>query len=342
MSFTRLNLPSTVSFVSIDTRTAPNKVIMLPAASTVTGRLFTIKDQFGGAALSTYSLSTIGMDKIDGRNWIYTFSNAFGAISFLSDGRVGWRVVGLYDGSSTALPAAAVSSFVPTSIAGLQVWLDGRDPAGTGTAPANNTTISTWVDKSGNSRNFTASVAATYSSAFTSVSFANSLYSSSYTAAPTSETAFIVFNYASGGGGALVAGYSGARGIWCGNSGGGANSVGVVNTLIAWCAVTASGTTSPNITTLTTARITGGSSFISLNGSTTFASGGTGFTGGTVTWLGREAGSSFGYTGYAMEIIFYNSDLSLANRQIVEGYLAWKWGSQASLAVGHPYRSAPP
>ena len=342
MSFTRINLPSTISFVSVDTRTGPNKVIMLPAASTVTGRLFTIKDQYGGAALSTYMLSTVGMDKIDGRNWIYTFSNAFGAISFLSDGRVGWRVVGLYDGSSTALPRAAVSSFVPTSIAGLQVWLDGKDPAGTGTAPANAATISTWVDKSGNGYNFTASVAATYSSAFTSVSFANSLYSSSYTAAPTAETAFVVFNYASGGGGALVAGYGGARGIWCGNSGGGANSVGVVNTQIAWLAVTSSGTTTAATTTLTTARIASGTSYISLNGSTTFSTGGTGFTGGTVTWLGREAGASFGYTGYAMEIIFYNSDLSLANRQKVEGYLAWKWGSQASLAAGHPYLSAPP
>lgn len=234
------------------------------------------------------------------------------------------------------------TSFTPRLISGLQVWLDGKDPAGTGTAPANAATISTWVDKSGNGYNFTASVAATYSSAYTSVSFANSLYSSSYTAAPTSETAFIVFNYASGGGGALVAGYSGARGIWCGNSGGGANSVGIVNTLIAWLAVTSSGTTSANTTTLTTARIASGSSFISLNGSTTFISGGTGFTGGTVTWLGREAGSSFGYTGYAMEIIFFNSDLSLLNRQKVEGYLAWKWGSQASLAAGHPYLSAPP
>ena len=104
MSFTRINLPSTISFVSIDTRTAPNKVVMLPAASTVSGRLFTIKDQYGGAGLSSYMLSTVGMDKIDGRNWVYTFSNSYGAISFLSDGRVGWRVVGLYDGSSTAIP----------------------------------------------------------------------------------------------------------------------------------------------------------------------------------------------------------------------------------------------
>jgi hypothetical protein len=342
MSFTSINLPSTISFVSIDTRTGPNKVIMLPAASTVTGCFYTIKDQYGGAGLSSYMLSTIGMDKIDGRNWVYTFSSSYGAISFLSDGRVGWRVVGLYDGSQTAIPPTAVSSFVPTSIAGIQVWLDGKDPAGTGTAPANNATISTWSDKSGNGYNFTASVAATYSSAYTSVSFANSLYSSSYTAAPTAETAFIVFNYASGGGGAVVAGYSGARGIWCGNSGGGANSVGIVNTLIAWCAVTSSGTTTPATTTLTTARIASGTSYISLNGSTTFASGGTGFTGGTVTYLGREAGTSFGYTGYVMEIIFYNSDLSLANRQKVEGYLAWKWGSQASLAAGHPYLSAAP
>ena len=272
------------------------------------------------------------------------FQNAVANTGGGGGGQEGYGGLSGFGGSGIVIiryPTVAVL-FTPTSIAGLQVWLDGKDPAGTGTAPANAATISTWVDKSGNGYNFTASVAATYSSAYTSVSFANSLYSSSYTAAPTAETAFVVFNYASGGGGALVAGYSGARGIWCGNSGSGVNSVGVVNTLIAWLAYTSSGTTSPNTTTLTTARIASGSSFISLNGSTTFISGGTGFTGGTVTWLGREAGASFGYTGYAMEIIFFNSDLSLLNRQKVEGYLAWKWGSQASLAAGHPYLSAAP
>jgi len=131
MSFTSINLPSTISFVSIDTRTGPNKVIMLPAASTVTGRFYTIKDQYGGAALSTYRLSTIGMDKIDGRNWVYTFSNSYGAISFLSDGRVGWRVVGLYDGLSTAIPPVVIVGLSPAPTIRYSFLSDNYNNSGT-------------------------------------------------------------------------------------------------------------------------------------------------------------------------------------------------------------------
>ena len=143
MSFTIVNLPSTTSFVSIDTRTGPNKVIMLPAASTVTGRFFTIKDQFGGAALSTYMLSTIGMDKIDGRNWLYTFSSAYGAISFLSDGRVGWRVTGIYDGSSTAIPSPA-ERFPLVQTSGLIVKLDGASYSAGGSTWTSSVNSSVW------------------------------------------------------------------------------------------------------------------------------------------------------------------------------------------------------
>jgi len=145
MSFTIVNLPSTTSFVSIDTRTGPNKVIMLPAASTVTGRFYTIKDQYGGAALSTYTLSTVGMDKIDGRNWLYTFSNAFGAISFLSDGRVGWRVVGLYDGTSTAIPPTVPTERFPlVQTSGLIVKLDGASYSAGGSTWTSSVNSSVW------------------------------------------------------------------------------------------------------------------------------------------------------------------------------------------------------
>jgi len=36
-------------------------------------------------------------------------------------------------------------------------------------------------------------------------------------------------------------------------------------------------------------------------------------------------------------VLFYNNALSNAERQQVEGYLAWKWGLQASLPSTHPY-----
>ena len=42
------------------------------------------------------------------------------------------------------------------------------------------------------------------------------------------------------------------------------------------------------------------------------------------------------------EIIVYNSVLSTTNIQIVEGYLSWRWGVQANLPVGHPYKNFPP
>lgn len=46
-------------------------------------------------------------------------------------------------------------------------------------------------------------------------------------------------------------------------------------------------------------------------------------------------------TGAFHEVIVYNSALSLADRQRVEGYLAQKWNIQGSLASDHPFRNPP-
>jgi len=42
------------------------------------------------------------------------------------------------------------------------------------------------------------------------------------------------------------------------------------------------------------------------------------------------------------EILVINSTLSTDDRQKLEGYLAWKWGLQANLANGHPYKNVAP
>ena len=42
------------------------------------------------------------------------------------------------------------------------------------------------------------------------------------------------------------------------------------------------------------------------------------------------------------EIVFYQSALSLSNRQTIEGYLAHKWGLTSSLPNDHPYKSTAP
>lgn len=46
--------------------------------------------------------------------------------------------------------------------------------------------------------------------------------------------------------------------------------------------------------------------------------------------------------GYLNEVIAFSSNLSAAECQIVEGYLAWKWGLTASLPASHPYKAFPP
>lgn len=49
-----------------------------------------------------------------------------------------------------------------------------------------------------------------------------------------------------------------------------------------------------------------------------------------------------GYDGYIGEIILLASAASTDTRQKIEGYLAWKWGLQASLPADHPYKNAAP
>ena len=42
------------------------------------------------------------------------------------------------------------------------------------------------------------------------------------------------------------------------------------------------------------------------------------------------------------EVILLKADVTTATRQLIEGYLAWKWELETSLPPGHPYENAPP
>jgi hypothetical protein len=75
----------------------------------------------------------------------------------------------------------------------------------------------------------------------------------------------------------------------------------------------------------------------------------TAFSNGTATaptQLGiSEYFGTFGvapYIGDIAEIIYYSVSLSNPQREQAEGYLAWKWGINASLPSSHPYKLFPP
>jgi hypothetical protein len=42
------------------------------------------------------------------------------------------------------------------------------------------------------------------------------------------------------------------------------------------------------------------------------------------------------------EIVLTHSTMTTADRQKLEGYLAWKWGLEANLPADHPYKTTPP
>lgn len=59
--------------------------------------------------------------------------------------------------------------------------------------------------------------------------------------------------------------------------------------------------------------------------------------------IGTEINSlSFSRVSPLAEVIVFNSVLSTANRQKIEGYLAWKYGLVSGLSTGHPYKTNRP
>ena len=57
---------------------------------------------------------------------------------------------------------------------------------------------------------------------------------------------------------------------------------------------------------------------------------------------GSATGSTNPLLGSVAEIVIIQSALNTAQRQNLEGYLAWKWGLQGQLPIAHPYKNIPP
>ncbi len=63
---------------------------------------------------------------------------------------------------------------------------------------------------------------------------------------------------------------------------------------------------------------------------------------GSTRWQGiayDRTNAGRGWAGDLAEILVFSNALSTYDRQTVEGYLAWKWGLQNDLPVGHPFRN---
>ena len=238
-----------------------------------------------------------------------------------------------------------VSAFSPLSIGSMALWLDGLDPAGTGTYPSAGATVSTWADKSTSAKNATAGGTPTYvsggginfngSSYFTNLSFAQNLSQRSIfiVMQETTRTAvggvFPLIPTPSSGNDYDSTGLSveTQNGLRFYNGSGYQSDIGNTSLLV-------KAVYNDNM------NVRAGTGFVNGTSATTITAG---YTAGTCSgygvgarWLGGAISLSYPLNGVIYEIMYFNSPLGTIDRQYVEGYLAQKWGLTASLPVGHP------
>lgn len=233
------------------------------------------------------------------------------------------------------------TSFVPTSITGCSLWMDGADPAGTGTPPATGATVATWIDKSSNTSStptFSGGTA-TYNNG---VVFSSSSVSGTFISAPANAiyTSFTVMSAITSTNGVFTLRNPGNNDeIRACCIIGGTNAFETANAPGgSWATILYNSTTFPLTNAIATSSNTATSIGITINGNTASSNvSGTGYTLSTCsTW------NISWNTATVSEIILYNSILSVDQRQQVEKYLAWKWKVPSKLPTTHiGYKGAP-
>ena len=244
-----------------------------------------------------------------------------------------------------ATPLVYPSSFVPTQIANCTLWLDGADPAGTGTSPSSGATVTSWIDKSTTGNNFsgsaTYSLDSTYNKyglLFTGSTYFSQVNGSKYSITNTTYTIFTVHRFTNDSVGVgEVYRSNNISGFWFRQQGTGVNWItdtdpaGYVNVSGGSSTVSGIGCMNTLTTSSATAYINGSSVGSSSRGTTT-----------NVTFhIGAVNGGEL-LQGTIFEMLIYNITLSTPQQQQVEGYLAWKWGLQGSLPANHSYKNSAP
>lgn len=256
--------------------------------------------------------------------------------------------------SSSSVSVASLSSFSPNSISNMNLWLDAQQPS---SVILTGGKVSAWNDSYSSGNNFTASASGTINYSFPSginnrpaLNFVTSAPSVStylgkdnFNIAPTNQlTVFMVLRQTGNGAGNSELFYTRNNYVYM-DIFNNTNSTGILATNIGNATQRSTGV---NIITPTTNAVI---SYIAdatvdmfVNGSSTLVSGTArgvlSLNDATLDW----AISGGAFLGNIGEVITYYSPLTTTQRQQVEGYLAWKWGTQDSLPVGHPYRNSPP
>ena len=263
--------------------------------------------------------------------------------------------------SFKSFPPATSAHFSPTDITGCQLWLDAADSSAVTIA----TGVSQWNDKSGNSNNLTQSTTGsqpTYASSL--ITFANDKYlnipatvlnnlptwSLFFVINPISSSNWIMSRQRDG-----MDSYNILSMTLSSTTSGGVQSGSVGN--LYWRSMNAGtqlgSSDSLTTSTLQTCSLTYDGTILyfykngELNQATTGSFAIQNQTSPNTYTLGAliypSGIANPGVTNFRLgEMISYNTFLTNAQRERVEGYLAHKWGLLSSLYSKHPYRTLPP
>jgi hypothetical protein len=255
--------------------------------------------------------------------------------------------------TTTTTGLSIQTAFDPLSIAGCKLWLDAADTTSI-VFSSGTSNVTTWKDKSGNANNGTAN--GTTAVVWSSNALGTGLPAMTYTntqrfygniSITTNQfTAFAIFNANS------LRGANSRILSLAANTPYDYNSTSYAipfllqgSSLSCWRNSVVSTIQIVNGTNeLAAAWVDGTKSYISQYGGTpaTVASSGnfaiSAYAIGDQAYINVDSTAVF--YGYISEILVYNAALTTAQRQKVEGYLAWKWGMQGSLSSTNPYSTA--
>ncbi len=253
---------------------------------------------------------------------------------------------------TTIIPS--FSDWRPTQISGCQLWFDAADVNGNGTTISAGTSVTNWRDKSGNGRNASSVVGTPVMSNNSIISRVGVFFNgSSYLTGSFSYT----FNTLSW----FVVGTMDSDGDAYGRllSFGDASQYDFDSTLR--LNALARFNLTNEIGTYRNAYI-GSNMFISYSSPFMYSSvldgtNNTPYLNGT-QGTGAATSGNFGFNtfglsasfglnvqrnkGFLFEVIVFSRALTTAQRQQIEGYLAWKWGLQVNLPPSHPYKMQVP
>ena len=231
--------------------------------------------------------------------------------------------------------------FNPIDIQSCQLWLDAADSSTTG----GGSTLTTWLDKSGNGNTAT-SGSGTIAVSSTGLTFNGSTNYMTIAglAGAIANTSFVIF---------IVETFTGTSGYYFGddNVNAGTNSAlhigyrSQTNQTFAFYSndledYAVSGSNIRRVWTLWLP--TGANRVTRRNGAVDVTLGNSNrLLSFTAPRIGRVFGGNY-YPGIISEILVYTTDIGLQNVLPIEGYLAWKWGLQASLPATHPFSKFPP